>query len=225
MLLFLGVILFAANLASAQTFFDGTFDLANWNTTFFNGFGTVSQEDFDGNPDEFFSTAFSTDGSSFISLATSIRADFSIDPSIAPIASIGFSFDARAIQLDNAELGISLAIEQGGVQYVTPVSDEGFFVTESTWVNVFGQGLTESDFNTFGDGPPIPDFSISGLPISFGFSLLQSNPALIQEVIGGIDNYAVTVSLVPEPSGGVLLFTTSGLVVLLRRRNSRFAQR
>ena len=199
---------------TAQTFYDGTFDPASWNTSQTMGAGgqTFSQEQTGGNPDEYFRAQTITNSPV---IYAHINQAFTIDPFETSIESIDFSIDIQNFVTFGQGMGFALALEQNGSVFFGPGQITSSADT-SQWVDFSQLALVESQFERQ-TGSADLDFSSSGSPITFGFRTANSNGNTITT---GYDNYAVTVNVVPESSAPLLVWMLS-LAIAYRKRPNR----
>jgi hypothetical protein len=225
---------FAASSNAVVSFFDGTFNNADWNLTTYtnpNGFGS-SQNGFQlpvgGNPTQYrlVRNNLVIGGPNSLDMGIHINNTFSYNPgSSGAITSINYSEDSKNfVNQGGGGQGTGLAIAQGGRFYVVRTTIlsmpySGF----SNWAPNSLSGIVASDLyeatpaGTFISGSN-PDFSASGGVMQFGFfrgnssgtsTLTQFNTEC------GIDNWHV--DIIPAP-GAVALLGMGGLIAGRRRR-------
>jgi hypothetical protein len=197
----------AVSAAGVTVFADGTFNLPDWSITriqFGNGGQqTESQQLFGGNPDEFLeitNLVFAAPNPNQFSriVGVYLKNDAVHNPQVdGPITSIRYSEDALLVSGFGNGQGIRPALEQGGNIYLGPLLLSPDFV----WTPKLLANLTASSFYL---APEVlnmhPDFSATGAPIKFGFARLNTTPGNSIFIVGGIDNWRVEVTSVPEPS-------------------------
>ncbi len=139
-----------------------------------------------------------------------------------PITSVDYSENSIMFSGFGQGQGASLALKQNGNLYLA-----GYFITpERSWTQKALTNLVESDFGLIGDYTQRPDFSENGADIQWGFMRSNSSTGSGYTIVGGIDNWSVTITTedpeesVPEPSSILGLFALGGLGVrsLLKRK-------
>jgi hypothetical protein len=206
-------------------FADTEFADADWNTTvIFQAPGVMasnSQQLSGGNPGAYrqFTSSFTGEiyrGNTQVHIHAS-----SYDPVIeGAIAHVVFTISAADFSNERATFSYGRALEQGGSFY----GWAGWSIrttdgTWGTWNTTSSVPLGPNSFRLLaGNGPPHPDFSAAGAPIRFGYvtdnSFLANQSGLR---VGGIDNWSMAVTKVPEPSILALFVTGLGIVVLAHR--------
>lgn len=137
------------------------------------------------------------------------------------IDSLSYSEDTFT---DGRTIGCGLALLQNGIMYAG-----GYRFDSGAWATHSRTSLHATDFDSWYDNasgvpvPPIthPDFSASAPAITFGFYRANSQDAGLPAgytVIGGTDNWSVTVNYVPEPSSMLVAVIGAGMVLCQRRR-------
>lgn len=224
-LAFAGVVLFRGGtpaLAQVIAVTDGTFNNTDWSLVVVNnttaGTPTAGQVASGGNPGAYRSNSLMASGGGSVTTADafSLRNGFSYTPATqGAITSWTFAVDHHSFAGSQT---IGLAVRQGGTLYRTaqlsssPTMGWGTFSSSSP-----------SNFpftNASGPGPSSPDFAAGG-PIDFGYYVLYAVPAGANfSQTGGVDNFTVSISPVPEP--GSLALVGAGLAVgwMVRRRRA-----
>ena len=139
------------------------------------------------------------------------------------ILSLDYSQDFNAFSNTglNAPL-YGIALEQDGNFYDGPAfTGSNFF-----WLHSEVSQLRASDFGLPHNGEsnmqgPHPDFSTAGQPIRFGFYVYETNYSTPFESESGVDNWDVTLHVVPEPAAPTSLGALLLLSALRRRRAVR----
>lgn len=207
--------------ARAVSYFDGVFNDSDWtatkilDTTGGSASFVAGQVAAGGNPNEY-RQVMHTYGFGAI-IVGHLRNGATVDPaSCGGIQSVDFSFDA--INIDppfNFGVAFSPLIYQGG-QYYEYFPRPGVFA--NAWTNFSFAGLVATDFTLVGSegAGSNPDFSASGGIMQFGYESGNSNPTpgTVATRTGGIDNWHVDVTCVPEPASLALL----AIGALLTRR-------
>jgi len=240
-LILLTAMLFApAALVEAGTvsFFDGTFNNADWNNTeILNPGGDASFTAFQvgsgGDPGSFQETD-QTFNQTPIDVSH-LNPGFTYNPSVqGALTSIDVDYDLIEFSpLHGIEVVYSILLFQNGTYYSPPGGFNN--LNQSSWTNFSHTGLTASDFDRDFDGftlpglgPTNPNFSSTGGPIEFGFASGNTplaSPALTT-TSSGIDNLSITLNNtqpVPEPTSAMLL--TGGLAVLVFMKRLRRARK
>ena len=241
------LLLLAGASVQASTFVDHTFNNADWNSSILTNTNNTPastyaayQVNSGGNTGAYRYSENTTyrDGSG---LYNTIRISnlyniFSIDPGLAPIQSIDFSFDLiyypNQVNSFNGS-GYALEVIQQGKTYLSPgvASDTPYWNTHSF------SGLTEASFcegsnvNALDCSPTgHPNFGNTGTTIQFGYAAYNGipNAAYYGTQKSGLDNFDVTInSAVPEP--GSLGLAAIGLALTgwghWHRRKSRLSER
>jgi hypothetical protein len=226
------VFLAAAPMAQATVVFsDGTFNLADWNTTkYYWGNGgaiTLSQIATGGNPGKFleidhYVQPASADPSVVFGLH--LRDGATYNPSVqGEITSIDLSVNFENLYTTAAGMAFGFTLKQDGKVYNNFRSLSG---TTTGWQLDMHLGLQESSFglwtpgadNFSADFSQNPDFSTTGSSIEFGLFTYnghtESDNPSIKNV--GFDNW--TVAIVPEPT--TFAITALGGLLLKKRRKS-----
>ena len=142
----------------------------------------------------------------------------SVDPqSLGGIADIAMTFEVNVF---NAPFiggtGYRALARQNSTFYV---STQNFIATANSWTSNTFSAVTFVKLGT-GPGGSTLDTSATGLPIEFGYlSRVNPSTAVMLNNVSGVDNWAVTVTAVPEPSTALLL--ASGLVAMAVGRRRR----
>ena len=178
----------------------------------------------DGNPGTSLRVVYNIGGQPFAELKTFHgNANFVYDPSVnGAIQTIDFSSDARTIPPGGA-FNYFFGFEQAGNIFEVQLAnvDFGPFDPRGT------SGLTASSFVASQGSTGVPDFSVAGDPITFGFLLATSigNSTQFSQFGAELDNYLVQISAdtstIPEPGSFSLLLVGSGLLGaarILRRK-------
>lgn len=127
-------------------------------------------------------------------------------------------------------VGHTFRIIQGGNTFFPLLSiDPGAF-SNTSWQSVSLLGLSASQFvNSTNPATAFnPDFSSLGGPIMFAYARSNSNTGQGAEVttIHGVDNFGVTIQMLPEPSAAVLVgIGLIGLLAPARRLKKRSSSR
>jgi hypothetical protein len=202
--------MFVAPIAPARadvSFFDGTFDPADWTiqsaAQVGNG-GTTSatQQQTGGDPDQFRQISQTVNpipeaGGSSTTYNFHLNLTATYDPANGAIESIDYSEDAILISGFGDGQALGPAILQGGQIYIRANQVSPDFA----WTDKDFPGLGEGSFALFGDGTQHPDFSEQGDPIQFGFVRANSTLGNGYTIIGGIDNWSYTIHTT-ENGGG-----------------------
>jgi hypothetical protein len=215
--------------AGTITFTDGTFNLADWNSTQTAGNGSLatSQQPNGGNP----GTYLRVDHLDFTYLfwATHYFAGATYNPSVSgAVASVNWSIDEYAIlNFSGIGVGTAAAIRQGGQDfYYVPTLNVN---SGSSWLTLMNSvPLTAADFTSNSAPGAHPDFSAAGGEMSFGFVTANDNQQWSTSRAAGFDNWRFDViqqqdtgGQVPEPST-ILMVGGAGLgLAWLRRRQKR----
>lgn len=225
-------VLFTAALPvrASVEFFDGDFNLADWQSTrYYWGNGgsiTLSQVASGGNPGKFleidhYVQPAGADPSVVYGLHIPNGAAYT--PSVqGEITAVDFSVNYKNLQTTAAGIGFALALRQDGNIYQVFQSLSG---TIPGWQGDAGFGLQASSFGLMTpisysfivDFAHNPDFSASGSPIEFGLATWRASPSTMVIENVGFDNWSVTV--VPEPTTFVML-ALGGLLVKRRRKSA-----
>ncbi len=206
-----------------SSYSDGTFNLADWSITRFmfgnGGMQTESQLLTGGNPDaylEITNTVFNaTTGFSRI-LGAYLKNNAVYNPQgDGAISHINYSEQALLISGFGNGQGIRPALKQGSDIYLGPLLTSPDF----SWTPKQINGLTSNSFYLAPEVLSVhPDFSATGLPITFGFARLTTTPSNGFTIIGGIDNWRVDVVSVPEPASCSLSLLALALGIRVARR-------
>jgi hypothetical protein len=192
------------------TFFDGTFNNADWTVPQSHDLLGAGQVAIGGNPNSYRQTRISFNED--IDYAAQVNTTFLYNPSIQG-AITGLTWESDSITT-NAFGGTEyLLIQQAGVLYFTPTVTEGS--TSNVWLH-FSRTVNPGDFTRVnpnsGDlkGIGSPDFTSTGSALDFGY-LIQVTGGGFFTSDTGIDNYSLTVAansaapVVPEPTSITLL--------------------
>jgi hypothetical protein len=197
---------------SATTFFDGTFNPADWEVILFTGGNggttTTTQVTSGGNPGEYRRIENTINNAPGPGLRSRVwgfhrRIGATYNPQVqGTIDSIDYSEDSILISGAGQGMGTGPAMRQnGGVYVIVP-----FLITpEDSWTHKQLTGLSEANFVLMTGGePPVdptqhPDFSASGGPIEFGFVRANSTGPGGGgfERTGGIDNWSLSINRHP----------------------------
>jgi hypothetical protein len=220
----------AASNSTGPTFFDGTFNDADWRTTTITQLAgsTVveSQQLTNGHPGAYRQFVGSWNLAGNFNLEQfHYRPDAVYDPSTqGAIVGLVGSFDQGAFDNSQVEFDTQLALEQDGVIYR---GGSGYGLGGAAgWYGPVLQSLSAYQFSPTSVPAAIhPDFSASGDPITFGYITEFSFPSGGTRT-AGIDNwyYSITNSPVPEPASLGMLFVAA-TAILVKRRRARPAQR
>ena len=192
----------------AATFFDGTFNDADWtrivNITSGTFEETATQSPSGGNPDAFRSMTHTLRGGTSANVFH-FNNNAIYNPALGAIASIDYSADVRGLPASTigGVFGDGFAIRQAGRLFRTGTTG---IVNNSPWQTKSLLGLTGGNFIAL-DGGSGPDFSITGSVIQFGYernNALGGSSTTPRIIAHGIDNWSVRLNLatvpVPEPS-------------------------
>ncbi|HVL16166.1 MAG TPA: YncE family protein [Gemmata sp.] len=118
-----------------------------------------------------------------------LRAGAVYDPGVrGPIESVDYSFHVRVLRQTGGTPGMAMfpIVRQNGAYYVH------YNIIESPdWTRRSFPGLTAADFT---NGTAAPDFSAAGAPIEFGYATSTGfQESVVVNVVGGLDNWTVTV--------------------------------
>jgi len=211
--------------ATPISFLDTTFDDADWEI-FAEGVSPVSSHTFGqdttaglGNASPYRRMTHTNPvdplgGPSTFTTITHRRLTWEYDPAVSgAIDHIDLSQDRIIFEVtvngepvSGAAVGHVFRIMQGGNAFF-PVADPRAY-TSREWETIALSGLTAPDFvSGTGPGALSPDFSASGSVITFGYGRSNTNTSQTGTVgtVHGIDNFAVTVVPVPEPSTALLI--------------------
>ena len=208
----------------AVSFFDGTFANDDWTVITVPGwdYGTATgtQIATGGNPDFYREITNTVQSLPLVTIhGFHIKLSAMYDPSVqGAIATIDYSEDSLLISGFEGGEGqfAAPALVQGGMCYYA----SGWATPEFYWVHHSASDLTADSFLRLALGPPEhPDFSASGSAMEFGFlrGNSTSEGASGYTCVGGIDNWSVTVNLVPDPAT-LSLLALGGLALLRRRK-------
>jgi len=222
-----------ASSAHALSFSDDVFNTGDWTQALeqqgTGGSATAMQVLTGGNTEEYWRVDLTLNAGSGLIGAFYIRSTALYDPSSSgAIDSIDYSEDGIHLGSEGALPGLgqaaSPALLQDGIFYRLTPSSPGYFSNPPTgWMSHGVSGLVAADFISVGGGLS-PDFSVNGSPISFGFWRGISHPAgnPVQSQFGGIDNWNLTINLVPEPTTlGLLGMSLCGFALAARGRHTR----
>lgn len=214
-----GLVASASDGAVTLIISDQTFAPASWAAIDYENIGPVAhleqQMSAGGNPGEFRSYAHSfTEGTGFHQIEVfHAFSGQTYTPSVQG-AILSLSYSEDSISLSGDTIGAAIGLMQNGVVFVGPDLD----FSDTSWFTQTRNGLAASDFASvflrFS-----PDFGDSGAEITFGFvrSSGRSSQSVSNSLIqGGIDNWSVAITSIPEPSSFSLL--GFGLFLILRRR-------
>jgi hypothetical protein len=207
------------------TFSDATFNNADWSASAIyddtvSGPATfsVSQVATGGNPGSYRRETHRLDQGTLH--VGNLANAFVYDPSVdGAISSIAYSYDLLK-PLTQTYTGVYWVLLFQNGSYYTSLVPADVPPPGGAWTHSEHAGLEPSDFTGFTVG--IPDFSSTGAPIQFGYNFANTSVSGVGNFFtygSGIDNFAVTVTPVPEPTALALLGI--GGLALLRRRSSR----
>ncbi len=226
---------------AATIFLDGNFAQSDWsqtvNTYGAGGTQTVSQQSSGGNPGNYLyvndTVNHAPSAGTWSGVWGTFLKDGAIyDPSLSgAVGTINYAEDAIMFSGFGEGQASYLVIQQAGNLYF----NYPYFTTNyGNWTHLNRNGLTANDFGLFDtvtfdvNFSLNPNFSSSGSIMAFGFGRANStsNGANGYTILGGIDNWQVTINPsqpVPEPAT-MLLFGT-GIAGLagsrLRRRKNQ----
>jgi len=209
--------------AGTISFFDGTFNDADWNNTkILDPGGTASFTAFQvgsgGDPGSFQETNQTITSTDFIGVSH-LNTGFTYNPSVqGAITSVNFSSGQIEFSpLGGLEVGYSLLLFQDNTYYIA-ASDN---LNESSWTTFSTNGLTASSFTLDfagdalpGPGPAEPDFSSTGDPIEFGFFSGNTPVGDSLTTSSGIDNLSITLNIQSTPEPASVMLLTGGLAIL-----------
>ena len=211
--------------AFAVTFFDGTFDDGDWDsfklvdtTGFAAATFAAGQVGSGGNPDAFRQVTH-TFGPGNIGVRHLFTGGVYDPGASGAIASIDYSYDLIHIDPPPSQaVRYRLALAQNNSLYV----NIGDLIFTEEWAS-FGQtGLQPGDFSRVaGGGPSQPDFGADAGSFFFGYWTENTNSGGASQIsrTSGIDNWSVTVNVVPVPAAAWLMLSALGsLMIGLRRR-------
>jgi len=206
----------AVRLFADVSFFDGTFNNADWSTKGEVGsFISGTQVSSGGNPGPYMRLQTTNitaerlmfrihDGAGLGGTA------YTYSPASGPISYINGSEDEIAV-FNGSGIGVLPALEQSGKFYYPAMA---FHLNSgSSWVSYSDANLTAGVFRTYADATDHPDFSITGTPIILGFACYSTTTGFRQ---AGLDNWSVTI-VVPEPSARAFLLLGAGTLSLFYR--------
>jgi hypothetical protein len=223
------------------TFFDGTFNLADWTpgpTIGVVNAGNVSTSNQQvlsgGNPGAFwqFTTSINETGTSTYHRTFFNNASIFTPSALGAITSMSGGFSMNLLSLTSVRdvFDTELVIQQNGSVYL-PGIGYGLQDVSPGWYGnstLFGPGSSvpiQSSSNwtlRTGSGPTHPDFSITGSAIQFGVLTGSYFDSGAGSNVGGVDNWTFNVVYqpLPEPSSIMLL-----MVCALMNSRSRGRQR
>ena len=213
--------------AEMLTFFDETFPNANWTTTKIidttppdDATGASHQILSGGNPGEYRETVhdWTTSVAGVQIEFAHINSSSTYSPSVSgAIVEVNAAFDIIAFSAPHVNaIGFGLAIEQDGAFYTSGYVDS---LPGSGWEGYLGGNLTASDFVMIG-GTGTPDFSATGSDIRFGYFTFNGGSVKVLDLtaVGGVDNYEVNLTTVPEPATWALILTGVPVFAMMRRK-------
>jgi hypothetical protein len=229
--------------AASVSFFDGTFEEANWSSQkFLDGNATDFQVATGGNPGSFRETVLSDLNNGQFIIVVELSEPSVYDPSTqGAITSIDFAFDLKFLggSAGTSIVGYRLALKQNDSLFYSRDFDPndpalllgvamgpGDGAPSAAWEHFAFSGVTVAEFSRQ-SGSATLDFSAGGAPITFGFLAVTGVDRDNTSTQSGIDNWEVTVNtVVPIPATSLL--AGSGLLGLLpfgRRRRVTAAKR
>jgi hypothetical protein len=208
------------------TFFDGTFNDADWSTTKLTD--TTPPGDATASPTQTFTDGVSapsrqvthnwqTSNSGVSILFAHVNTAFAYDPATGPIDSFTISFDMTLPSSINhvSTTGYGPVIAQDGMFYfngqsVAPIAPE-------PWTNYLFPTISAAAWSKFG-GSGNPDFSKNGSPIQFGYYTSNggSGRTIRINAVSRLDNFSV--EIIPEPTSLALVGLAS--MAMPRRRST-----
>jgi len=227
----------AAQGATVVSYFDGTFNPADWNTVVTavpsNGFFNAAQASNLGNPGDWKDIRLvlsQTPGGGTRSEFDlySFNSGFVWDAAVdGPLRQVFLEVDLRLVNSAvQGSVFIQPALLQDGLEYFLSNAEvPAARTTDTAWSGfIFDAGT--AGWIVRGGGGPGPDFSEFGSPMQFGFraslALVCNAPetgvCTSANIVTGLDNYSLTLAVVPVPAAAWLLGSgLLGLAVLRRR--------
>ena len=214
------------------SFFDGTFNDADWTAAKFidttagaSATFTAAQVATGGNPGSYRNTDmnFTLGAIGVAHLSNSSTYDPTTQ---GAVSTIDFSYDLLVTNphVPNAAVRYDILLVQGGVRYATTFFGD-LITAPPGWTHFSHPSLTASDFIDYasgGFGTANPNFSAAGGLIEFGYVTRNSSTGATVTTHSGIDNWNLAVHTVPEPSTAAsLAFGAASLLALRRRRGSK----
>lgn len=227
--------------AATINFFDGVFNNGDWTgskivdtTTGSSATFSAFQLPANGNPTFHRETTHNWDAG--VIRVAHLRniggSPFTYNPSSSgAINTLNISYDLVHRTPNLGAVGYSLLLRQNGKYYTHPIDN----IFPNTWTSFSHPGFTSASFfellvpGASANLTSTPDFSATGSLIEFGYvtSNSHSTAGTIVTKTSGIDNFALTLNTVPEPSAIVTIIgglTSVGAWRVWRRRRAKLAE-
>jgi hypothetical protein len=223
--------------ATVLSYFDGTFSPADWSTVVTavasNATFTAQQAANLGNPGNWkdirlVSSQTPGGGTSRPFVLYAFHSGFVWDAAVnGPLGQVSLELDLRLVNsAPQGSVFIQPALLQDGLEYFLSTNTvPAARTTDAAW-NTFRFDAGPEGWIVRGGSGPGPDFSSSGSPIQFGFragitltcNAPETSVCTSTNIVTGLDNYNLTLTVVPLPAAGWLLGSgLLGLAVLRRR--------
>jgi hypothetical protein len=214
--------------AAGVTYQDSTFNNANWtatkalDTTAGNAATfSAGQVTTGGDPGAFREVTHNLDPGRIV--VAHLLAGTTYNPSTqGAISAVSFSDDLIGLN-EGGVTGYTLLLFQNGSYYGTGAGgvagDDA--IGQGTWQHFSHVGLTALNFANYsplGTGGLFPDFSSTGAPIQIGYMSTNTESGGFGTTTTGIDNFAVSITSVPEPCSAVLVIVACGTLCWWRKR-------
>jgi hypothetical protein len=217
--------------ARAQTTFsDGTFLNADWqnvkvqDTTAGEGASsTNAQSATGGNPGAYRTVQHNwTTSVPGVSIAfVNLRQGAAYDPAaLGGIAFVNYRLDSLVTSAPLVSaIGFGIALRQDNRYFF---GGAGAATAGAGWQSRTGT-LTQDDFQEFGGSLARPDFSGNGGVIEWGYYTANGGSGTVQTIqaTGGVDNWSVSITAVPESATFPLLAAAAGAAALFTARRTR----